>query len=184
MRRILLFLTLLTLKVLTVSSQDLAYPNVPVYTAKTNEGLVSTAEYNSGFGFGNTSVPYSRRFSGFTVLIGYKIDRSFIISGGAGLSVYNDGALIPLFVDLRYTFYISRLAPYLYSDGGFLMNFSRFDDLKIFMNPGMGVRYSITQKIAVNLSTGIMVQSGASAQSETSAQNAFLSLKTGVTYKF
>ena len=143
-----------------------------------SKGLISILEYNGGMGVQNSGLPFSGSFNGITALIGYQVNKSFIIAGGTGISIYNGGSLIPVFGDLRYTFHISRIAPYLFTDGGLLMDFSNFDNTKIFMNPGIGVRYSLSRKFALNLSTGLFLQAGGSAQ------QAFLNLKTGVSYKF
>ena len=151
---------------------------------KSNRGLISMMEYNGGMGFGDVSEPYSKMFNGFNILVGYQLNRSFIIAAGTGVSVYNGGSMVPLFWDLRYTFYFSRLAPYMFSDFGMLMKFSNFDESVVFMNPGIGARYSVTRQIAVNLATGIFVQSGTNAPTGTMTQAAFINFKAGITYKF
>ena len=174
----LLIIILFILEIAAVSAQDLVYPNMPRAMLKSNKGPISMVEYHGGLGVINDTESYSGSFSGFNVLIGYQINKRFIISGGTGLSVYSRGKLIPVFMDLRYTFYIDQLAPYFYANSGMLIDFSNFDETRIFMNPGFGVRYSLTQKIAVNMSGGIF------AQAASQKMDVFVNLKTGVTYKF
>lgn len=177
-RKLILFIVL-AWNLITLSAQDnLVYPNRPMAMLKKNQGLISMLEYQGGLGTGNEDLPYSKSFNGFTALIGYHVNRSFTIAAGTGVSVYNGGSLIPLFGDLRYTFYISRLAPFLFADAGLLMNFSNFDRTKIFMNGGIGARYSISRKFALNISAGLLLQAGEANQ------QAFTGLKSGVTYKF
>jgi hypothetical protein len=168
----------------SVSGQGLVLPNRPVVMLKSNQGLITMMEYHMGYGMGDENIPYSKGFKGFDVLVGYQINRSFIIAAGTGVSVYNGGLLIPLFMDLRYTFYFSRVAPYLFADEGVLMKISSFDESVIFMNPGIGARYSISRKIAVNLATGILIQSGTTAMSGSMKQAVFINLKAGIVYKF
>jgi len=178
LRQLLFTLILLTCTAVTASAQDLVHPNQPVAMLKSNRGLISMFEYYGGVGVGNESIPFSKKYSGFTGLIGYQINKNFIIAAGTGLSSYNGGSLVPVYMDLRYTFYLSQVAAYLYGDAGLLMNVSNIDDINMFMNPGIGARYSITRKFAVSISLGMLVQ--------TSAQNmeAFVNLRTGVIYKF
>jgi hypothetical protein len=171
-------LLLLTTLFSATQAQDLVYPNVPRAMLKSNQGLITMVEYHGGAGVGNGSVLFSKKYSGIDALIGYQINRSFIIAAGTGLSIYNGGSLIPAYMDLRYTFYFSRVAGYLFADYGLLMNVSNFDSTRMFMNPGIGARYSISRQFALTLATGILIQ--------TSDQNlnAFVNLRAGVTYKF
>jgi hypothetical protein len=159
-------------------AQDLVYPNRPVVMLKSNHGLITMLEYHGGAGAGDASVPFSKKYSGIDALVGYQINGSFIVAAGTGFSVYNGGSLIPAYMDLRYTFYFSKVAAYLFADYGLMMNVSNFDSTRMFMNPGIGARYSISRRFAITLSTGILVQ--------TSDQNlnAFINLRAGVTYKF
>jgi hypothetical protein len=162
----------------TVMAQDLVYPNRPVAMLKSNRGLITMLEYHGGAGVDDEGVPFSKRFSGFNALIGYQINKNFIIAGGTGISIYNGGSFIPAYMDLRYTFYLSQMAAYLYADGGLLLNVSKIDTAQMFMNPGIGVRYSISRRFAITFSAGILVQ--------TAEQDlvAFFNLRTGITYKF
>jgi hypothetical protein len=161
-----------------VSAQDLVYPNMPYAIIKTNRGPVLITELQYAYGTGDVTVPYSSTFAGFTGLFGYQINRSFLIAAGTGFSKYNGGSLIPLFLDLRYAYLISHFTPYLFGDGGLLLDFSDFNQTKMFINPGIGVRYSVSRKFGINISSGIMLQTAGPTM------NAFLNLKTGVTYKF
>lgn len=171
-------MTVFTFTLFRVSAQDLVYPNMPYETLETSGGIISITEFQTGFGAGDVSVPYSKNFSGFTTLVGSQINRSFIIAAGTGLSIYDDGSLVPLFLDIRCKMNFSRLTPYLYADGGLLLNFSNLDETQIFMNPGIGASYSVFRKFAVNLSTGFLMQTGYSVI------NTFINLKMGVICKF
>ena len=178
MSRYLFFVILLSLSIYSLDAQYLVYPNRPVVMLKSNRGFITMIEYHAGLGVGNESVPFSKRFNGFNILAGYQLNRNFIIAAGTGFSLYNGGTLVPVYMDLRYSFYFSRLAPYLFADGGLLMDFSNFNETRMLMNPGIGARYSISRNVAVNLASGIL------AQSSGKTLNVFVNLRTGITYKF
>ena len=158
--------------------QDRMLPFKPEGLLNTSPGFISINELTTGIGLGNTDVPFSKRFFGFTTVNGYQINKSFAAALGTGLSFYNDGLLVPLFIDFRYRFNIDLFTPYVFADGGFLLNFSDFKGTTLFINPGIGVRYSISRNLAANLGSGLLLQSGETGR------NSFINLKTGVTYKF
>ena len=177
----LLFL-LLCIVVLSGSSgllcQKIDLSKMPVTTLNTYPGFVTINELHFGIGLGITSVPYSKSFFGFTTVNGYQIHKNFVAGIGTGLSFYNGGLLVPLFLDFRYRFNIAPLTPYVFADGGFLLKFSDFKGTKLFVNPGIGVRYSFSPKFAVNLGSGLLIQKGGVAG------DSFIDFKAGITYKF
>ena len=85
--------------------------------------------------------------------------------------------LVPLFLDLRYSFYVGRLTPFLYGDGGLLINVSNLNNTKLFINPGVGARYTLSRGIALNLGAGIL------SQVDGTVRESFLTLKFGLVYK-
>jgi hypothetical protein len=162
----------------TVSAQDIILPNMPVKVLSSNSGFISINELTAGIGLGETIVPYSKSFIGFTTVNGYQINKNFVIAAGTGLYFYDGGLLVPLFLDFRYRFYIGVFTPYFFTDGGLLLNFSDINLTKPLINPGIGVRYSFSRKVAVNLGSGLLIQQGSSNR------DAFINIKAGVTYKF
>ena len=178
LKHILILFIIVTCSAVTTSAQDRVYPNRPVAMLKSNSGLIAMLEYHGGYGVANGGVPYSKSFNGVNVLVGYQLNKSFIIAAGTGVSAYHEGSLMPVFGDMRYTFFFKRIAPFLYGDAGLLMNFYDLSKTRIFLSPGIGARYSISRKIAINIATGIFVQSGASGE------DVFVNLRTGVIYKY
>jgi hypothetical protein len=158
--------------------QDKMLPYEPEGILSSNPGFISINELTTGIGLGITDVPYSKSFFGFTTVNGYQINKSFVAALGTGLSFYNGGLLVPLFLDFRYRFKIDLITPYVFADGGLLLNFSDINVPKLFVNPGIGIRYSFSRNIAVNLGSGLLIQSGGSGR------DAFINIKAGVTYKF
>jgi hypothetical protein len=173
------FLLILTMAIVSagVMAQGRVIPNRPNAILNSRPGYITINELQAGIGLGKTEVPYSRSMYGFTTVHGYQLNKSFIVAGGTGALFYNGGMLAPLFMDFRFSFRISTLTPYAYSDGGILMNFSDLvDGSKIFINAGAGIRYAFSRQVAANLSAGYWIQNGVSRDS-------FIIVKAGVTFK-
>lgn len=176
-RTIILLISIICVGV-AVSAQTTNFPLRPASSIRSNPGFITINELTAGFGLGVTDVPYSKYFFGFTTVNGYQINRNFIVAGGTGLSVYNGGVLVPLFLDVRYMFLVDQFTPYLFGDAGLLLNFADFmDGTKGFLNGGAGVKYHFPGRLEILLGAGLLVQWG-------TARDAFVNLKAGVSYKF
>ena len=160
-----------------ISAKESFKTKVPVLTFNPEPGYITINEFTGGFGLVVTSTPYSKGFFGFTTLHGYQVNKTLVVSLGTGLNFYNDGVLMPLFLDLRYRIYVSRFTPYVFGEGGFLFDYSAKKDTRVFISPGAGVSYTIKRNLAVNLGTGLFVQWG-------TRRDAYFILKGGVVYKF
>lgn len=174
MKRTPAILTVILLTMFTVSAQDMVAPNKPIVSLSGTRGYITINELTAGVGLGVVSVPYSKSFFGFTTIHGYQINESFVVGGGTGVSFYNGGTFIPVFADVRYRFLINTLTPYLFGDGGFLINTA--GSSKMFLNGGAGVRYTINSHIGINFGTGIWIQYG-------NIRDSFVNFKLGVTFK-
>lgn len=178
MKRIILLTFIITGFISVISAQDNTRSQNPVMLLNPVAGYITINELTYGIGIGlTTGAPYSNHFLGFTTLHGYQLNKSFLVAGGTGVYFYNGGTLIPLFLDLRYRVYISRFTPYVFGDGGFLLDFSGKKDTRAFVNPGIGCSYTINPKLAVNLGTGLFVQWG-------NVRDSYINIKAGVVYKF
>jgi hypothetical protein len=178
MKQAISFIYILFLATTLASAQYKVVPNMPFSTLNSNPGFVTINELNYGLGLKGTTAPFSKYFFGFTSVNGYQVNRNFIFAAGTGLYFYESGLLVPLFLDIRFSFYINRLTPYLFGDGGLLINISDLNSTKLFINPGIGARYTFTRNIAVNLGAGIQ------SQVDGTARESFLNLKLGMVYKF
>jgi hypothetical protein len=172
------FIILLLFASALANAQEKVLPNRPFSLLKTTPGFISINEVTSGLGLSGKTFPYSQRFIGFTTVNGYQITKNFVVAGGAGAYFYESGLLIPVFLDLRYYFNISRLTPYVFSDGGLLLNFSDLNTTKLFINPGVGARFAVSRTTAFNLSAGVL------AQVDGTVRESFGNVKFGVVYKF
>jgi hypothetical protein len=172
------FIFLLLLAPVLSHAQEKVLPNRPFSILNTTPGFITINEVTYGLGLSGKTFPFSQYFIGFTSVNGYQITKNFIVAGGVGAYFYESGLLIPVFLDLRYYFNISRLTPYVYSDGGLLLNPSDLNTTKLFINPGAGARYAMNRSTALNLGVGILVQV------DGTVRESFMNLKFGVVYKF
>jgi hypothetical protein len=106
------------------------------------------------------------------------VNRNFIFAAGTGFYFYESGLLVPLFLDIRFSFYINRLTPYVFGDGGLLINVSDLNSTKLFINPGIGARYTFSRNVAIDIGAGIH------SQVDGTVRESFLNLKLGMVYKF
>jgi hypothetical protein len=174
LKRFILFLVISANASGTVYAQDLVIPNKPYSFLRSSPGYIIINEFTGGIGLRKVSVPLSNSFFGFNTIHSYQINRNFVIGAGTGISIYNDAAMIPLFIDFRFNFSIHSLTPYFSGDGGLL--FSRSVNEKLFINPGAGIRYALNRNICIILGTGLFVQVAETLDS-------FLNFKIGLLYK-
>lgn len=178
MKRAISFIVIIFIATSIVTAQYKVVPNMPYSTLNTAPGFITINEATFGVGLSGTTAPFSKQFFGFTSVNGYQVNRNFIFAAGTGLSFYESGLLVPLFLDFRFSFYISRLTPYIFGDGGLLINVSDLNNTKLFINPGVGARYTLSRGIALNLGAGIL------SQVDGTVRESFLNLKFGLVYKF
>ena len=156
-------------------------PYDPIKIHYKKPGIVSINEVIYGDGLGESGGLYSSYFWGFTSILGYSVNQNFTFGAGTGALFYNEGYLIPLFADLRYTLNYKKINPYFFADAGFLF----FPEnpaatTKLFMNPGIGIRYILSYKVAATASFGGFVQEGGS---EGDDRDTFLTYKIGIIIK-
>jgi hypothetical protein len=162
---------------ISVSAQDKVLAGKPYNTLDSSPGFITINELIAGFGLGDTEVPYSKSFFGLTTTNGYQINKNFVVAGGTGFLVYNEGTLVPLFADIRYRMNIDPVTPYFFVDAGGLLDFKDVGASKLFVNGGIGGQYALSKKVAVNVGSGLFIQSGGH-------RDTFINIKAGVTCKF
>jgi hypothetical protein len=151
------------------------------------------------FGYGLGSAPavgaeYSKYYFGLTCINGFRVlfnnryqdDYGFSLGNsvfagiGTGVSVYNGGFLVPLFIDLRYWFPVRGFSPYLYYDAGLLLNPKELNaGTRMFVEGGAGISYTLYSKLALNASTGLLIQMG-----NAKPRDAFAKLSLGASFRF
>ena len=159
-------------------------------------GYITISEIGGGIGLGQVVSPYSQYVFDLVTIHGYQINKNYITSIGTGLSFYNEGKMLPVFADFRYiqNFHFklgsklkvnkggvsmskSLIIPYLFTKTGFLFSiFGADTDTKFFIHPGVGMNYSINQKVSVNFGAGLLAQYG-------NYRDSFIRFKAGISYK-
>lgn len=142
-------------------------------------GFVSINEFTYGLGLSETDPALSNYLAGFTSIVGYNINSQFMFGAGTGALIYNGGFLVPLFGDFRITFDIpNKVKPYLFFDGGWLLDFeSEVTFGRVFLNPGIGVKYPFTSVLSANLAAGFFTQQS------TIRRDSFIKFNVGITFK-
>ena len=153
---------------------------------KKNQALVSknriiwNTELNAGLGLSITNTDYSDHFFGLTSVLGYGITKDFQGGVGTGISFYNGGVIFPVFLDFRYFHNFGKMSVFPFGDGGLLFNFpdSKWNE-GLFVNPGLGVRRLISEKLAASLGVGLFVQ-----KRPDDLRDSFINAKLGINYIF
>lgn len=164
----------------TAAYSQLVRPNRPNVVLEGGSGYIMVNELVAGYGLAGHTTPYSEYFFGFTTMHGYQANEIFTIGAGTGLLFYNDGILIPLYADLRVRMSQSYLAPILTGSAGVLLNPDQFNaGTRMFIEPGAGVLYSLSRKMAINLSAGLKIQMAPNI-----SRASFLTVRLGLTNLF
>jgi hypothetical protein len=143
-------------KIITDSIAEASKPEPPVLVKES--GFISITELGGGFGLGDVSAEYSKSLISFTTIAAFKVNDHFLTGLGTGVHAYNGGSLIPLYIDMRYTFKQSKFTPFITADGGVLFNLQDFNSSGLFINPAFGIEKKLTERVSLHLSTGILVK--------------------------
>jgi len=176
--------TYLTLFLLALSlSTVMAQPNQriarnPKINYDWQPGFVSITEFTGAIGLGITDDDLSGYYYGVTTVAGYQFARNIKVGAGAGLHVHQDGTLLPLFLDIRYSFNSRELVPFFAGDGGIMLDFNNLGNTRIFINPSAGLKYLTANRMGVSFSTGLMVSTGGP-----NARKSFINFKLGLEFK-
>lgn len=141
-------------------------------------GFVSITEVTGAVGLGITDDDLSSYYYGLTTIAGYQFARNIKVGAGAGLHIHPDGTLMPLFMDIRYSFNSSEIVPYFAGDGGIMLDFSNLENTRIFINPSAGLKYLVANRMGISFSTGLMVSTGGP-----NARKSFINFKLGIEFK-
>jgi len=141
-----------------------------------SSNFINITELNGAYGINIRNVPYAHYFYGISNVSGLFVNKHFISGIGVGVLAYNSGVTAPLYLDFRYHFSKRTFTPYLYADGGLILKFDYMKEPMLFINPGVGLYKSISDKFALNLGAGIFIQR------DDVAKASFLNFKLGLIY--
>jgi hypothetical protein len=138
--------------------------------------FVNITELNGAYGLNVRHVSYAHYFYGLTNVSGLFVNKHFISGIGLGVLAYDEGLTAPLYLDFRYHFTKRNFTPYIYADGGLVFQFDDPDEPMLFINPGVGLYKSISDKFALNLGAGLYIQR------DVMAKASFINFKLGLIY--
>lgn len=121
-------------------------------------GYINITEAVGAMALGTSAIKYSDNFVGITTMNGYVINHHFLTGLGLGAHVYGDGVLLPVYLDIRYTFNNRKYSPFVYGDGGILLDPGDIAATGLFINPGIGVKRKLSYKTALSVSGGLYLQ--------------------------
>lgn len=180
-----MFKSIATSVLLTIST--LVYGQ-DIYLEPTDakSGYVNINELTVGYGMGSRDVEYSNYFYGLTTVHGYEfniepfnIESNLSLCAGTGMLFYGDGAMFPLMADIRYAINFQRFSPFVFGNGGLLINIEDIRDASmIYINGGLGTKIRLGNKLNLSIGTGLFMQFGREEKRDT-----FANLKAGVTFK-
>jgi hypothetical protein len=165
----------------SASGQDKHKP----VTINPSQGYANFYEITCAYGIGTTTEPYSKYYYGMTTSQGYQLNfyglnikRSIFGGLGTGIIVYNGGGLLPVFADLRFTWYKKKISPFVYGNTGFLFDFHDFfDNARMFINGGGGIKIKFDSNLFASFGTGLQIQMG------NTSRESFLNLRIGLGFK-
>ena len=178
MKKLLLILTVLLFSTQIMNGQSARRKRLSLNN-DWSPGIVNILDIGYGVWPGSNSSDLRQYFS-ITNITGYQFDYNHIKTGiGYGLQMYNDDLFIPLFVNTRFNITSDFWLPFISASGGLAISPDDFyKRSKVFFNPEIGVRHLTLSKVSLNMSTGLMVQSGGLERRE-----AFFTIKLGVEFK-
>ena len=145
----------------TLSAQTHLIPSEPIISNDQRAGYYYSLDFGYGFGLGETDYPYAEYLFGATGVVGYQATRSIKTGLGLGVAQYDAGTLFPLYGQFRYSLWAKRVVPFFNADCGYLFSFEDFQgESRFFLNPSLGVHMVARDRLSVNVSSGILQQSG------------------------
>ena len=170
---------------LVVISAILAYSQYntssinPSYKYVASPGFVNVSELNAAIGTEDSITGNAKYYFGLTNVFGYQINRNFFGGAGVGCFIYENTLLVPVYLEYKYSMYLKGFTPFLYADGGALIDPTDFyDESKIFINPGAGMSRTLSKNLEINFSAGYMTQSRSSFTRVT-----YINFKLGISYR-
>ena len=144
-------------------------------------GFININDLNIGAGLGAINAPYAADYFGITTILGYQFNQILAAGAGTGINLYSDGQELPVFADFRIRFYRKyNLTAGIFGDGGVVFNLRNKSELdigpRIFINPGIVLRYDVNYRLGFNLSAGVIVQ-------QNNTRNSYLNIKLGFTVR-
>jgi len=164
-----------------ILADSIAEANKPIPPKES--GFISITELGGGFGLANTAVDYSKYLLSVNTIAAYRINNRFLTGFGTGLSFYNGGPMVPLYLDFRYVLAERKYSPFLVADGGFLFVLKDFSSSGFFINPAIGASRNLNEKTSLHLSTGLLMQASPAGPPSGGYRRSFINFKAGISFR-
>jgi len=149
---------------------------VRVEKASGATGFFNVTSLDAGIGLKETCQCYSKRYYGVSNVTGYRFSEKIHAGAGVGLWLYNNGTLLPLFLNGRYYLSKKEVKPFIGGDAGTLIRIDGNErHPKLFGHPAAGVRIPLSGKMSVIAQLGLMTQFY-----EGSGHDSFLTINLGL----
>ena len=126
------------------------------YVAKEN-GFESTVDI-----FLAAQLDWGEPVLGLGVNAGYRFIPQLYLGAGTGIELYFDGNMLPLYVTVRTDFIKAPVTPFFSANVGYAFGWINGGDGSdwggIFIDPGIGVRFNISEHFGLNLSSSLKFQ--------------------------
>ena len=154
--------------------------NLPKFIAsKIENGLFTLTEFNSALGLSKINVSESNYYAGITEVVGSQIKKDLWTGVGSGILFYNGGTLLPIYLDTKYYLGQKELPSFLTLSIGSLIRLSGVASTpRLFINPGYGLKFKLSQNTALLTSMGILSQ----WEFNIKRRDSFINFKIGVAF--
>lgn len=177
--KLILIISVLSLSLSSVNAQD-KVARLPKLNYDWREGFVNITELTGGAGLNLTYAPLSQGYFGITTVNGYQFSRNIKAGIGIGAHIYEEGVLLPLFIDARFSLSAQEFVPFISAAGGVELSLDDFNGTsRIFINPALGVKWVAASRLGVSFSTGLIVMSGGGE----GGRSSFINFKLGIEFK-
>ncbi|HSG68579.1 MAG TPA: hypothetical protein VK994_07730 [Bacteroidales bacterium] len=99
---------------------------------------------------------------GFSGSAGYRFFTQFYAGAGAGVELFGNRTMVPVFMSIRNDFVRAKVTPFFRADLGYAFGWVEDADGSdwggIFIDPAIGVRFNFTRNFSMNISSSIKFQ--------------------------
>jgi hypothetical protein len=150
-----------------------------VISSKIENKFFALTEFNSALGLSKINDPISNYYVGISEVVGYRIEENLWTGVGSGILMYNGGKLLPIYLDTKYYLGDNELSSFFTLNIGSLIRISGVESTpRLFINPGYGLKFKLSQNMALITSMGILSQ----WEFNIKRRDSFINFKLGVAF--
>ena len=169
-----------SLRVKDLKKDTLNGKQISVISTDIERKFFTLTEFNSALGLVSIKYPESNYYVGISEVVGYKIKNNLWTGVGSGVLFYNGGTLLPLYLDTKYFLGQKDLRSFFNFNIGSLFRLSGVEVTpRVFINPGYGLKFKLSDNTALLTSVGILTQWEIQ---DTKHRDSFINFKIGVAF--